>query len=372
MARIVPGTRPGARARAVAGLAGRSRPIAAAPWPPIPLARRPWLAPRDRRWRTRSRHVVAVVAAVVDRRAGADRKHGDGQRGAGLGRDPAAPARGEARGRAADPRAGRLRTEGAGVQQSPEHRHRDQHPRPVAQRGPGPEDQPPDGARGSPPARPRSPDGSGPRARAGPAPRAGPGAGPGPASTSAASCSRPCGHLGRLGHAVEALVEVLVSRLVAQVVERPVANDRVEPRLQLDLGLARHQGGVGLGKRLLDDVLGPISGDDRSREGDQRLPVAANDLLEGARLPLARQPAPAASRTGSAAPGRRAERHWEGSASASSIVRSGLRPNPGQGSKRPSWTTPGRSPVMAPAGPTSIPRRWTEASPCCSPPRSAA
>ncbi len=98
------------------------------------------------------------------------------------------------------------------------------------------------------------------------------------------------GHLRRLKHAIEVLVEMLVSRLVAQVVEGPVANDRVQPRLQLDLGLAFQQGSVGLGERLLNDVFGSIGRDDRSREGHQRLPVAANDLLEGARVPLPGQP----------------------------------------------------------------------------------
>ena len=71
-----------------------------------------------------------------------------------------------------------------------------------------------------------------------------------------------------------------VGRLVAQVVERRVADDPVEPRLQVDLRVrVAPQRQQSLREGVLGDVL-RAPADDRPRVTGQRLAVAADDLLE--------------------------------------------------------------------------------------------
>ena len=92
----------------------------------------------------------------------------------------------------------------------------------------------------------------------------------------AAAADQLLGQLGRRG------------RPVAQVVQRRVADDPVEPRPQLDLGVAAAQGLERLAEGVLGDVLGAAA-DDRRGEAVERPPVAPHDLLEGALVALAHQ-----------------------------------------------------------------------------------
>ena len=78
------------------------------------------------------------------------------------------------------------------------------------------------------------------------------------------------GDLARVGVGGERLVELVDAGLPADRVEGAVADDREQPRAQVDLAGVGEEGGVGLGQRGLDDVLGAVGGDDRGREADQR------------------------------------------------------------------------------------------------------
>src|SRR6185312_14241982 len=77
-------------------------------------------------------------------------------------------------------------------------------------------------------------------------------------------------------------------RAVADLVQRRVADDPVQPRLQLDLdgGAAQRQ------QRLREGVLGDVLGaaaDDRGGEAIEWLAVATDDLLEGRLIALAHE-----------------------------------------------------------------------------------
>jgi hypothetical protein len=62
--------------------------------------------------------------------------------------------------------------------------------------------------------------------------------------------------LTRLAHAVDVLVEALGGLRVSTRVQRPVANDRVEPRLHCDLLARLLQCRPGAGETVLNHVLG--------------------------------------------------------------------------------------------------------------------
>src|SRR5204862_559432 len=66
------------------------------------------------------------------------------------------------------------------------------------------------------------------------------------------------GDVGRLRNPVEAIVEVVVRRLVAEVVEGAVADDRVEPWPKPDSGVAAANRPERADERLLDYVLGAM------------------------------------------------------------------------------------------------------------------
>ena len=76
---------------------------------------------------------------------------------------------------------------------------------------------------------------------------------------------------------------------VAPRVKRPVANDRVEPGLQLHLTLRVPQRVPGTDQALLDHVLGAVRRRVRCREGHEARPVAAHDLLERRLVAFARE-----------------------------------------------------------------------------------
>ena len=84
-------------------------------------------------------------------------------------------------------------------------------------------------------------------------------------------------------------------RAVAEVVQRRVADDPVEPRAQLDLGVAAAQGDQRLAEGVLGDVLVAPT-DDRGGEAVERPPVAADDLLESVLVAFAHQPGQTAIR----------------------------------------------------------------------------
>jgi hypothetical protein len=77
-------------------------------------------------------------------------------------------------------------------------------------------------------------------------------------------------------------------RPVAEVVQRRVADDPVEPGPQLDLRLGAAQREQRLREGVLGDVLGAAA-DDRRGEAVQRPPVAPHDLLEGAVVAVAHE-----------------------------------------------------------------------------------
>jgi len=93
-------------------------------------------------------------------------------------------------------------------------------------------------------------------------------------------------HVGRLRHAVEVLVEMVVDGLVPQGVEGSIANDGVQPRPEIDLGLTTSERTMRLGQGLLDDILGAVAWHDRAGEGHERGPVTPHDLLECQLMPL--------------------------------------------------------------------------------------
>ena len=90
--------------------------------------------------------------------------------------------------------------------------------------------------------------------------------------------------VGRLADAVDLVGERRVRARVAARVQRPVADDRVEPWLQANFPGRPAQRVPRADEALLDDVLGPIRRRVGGREGDQTGPVSAHDLLEG-RIP---------------------------------------------------------------------------------------
>ncbi len=76
----------------------------------------------------------------------------------------------------------------------------------------------------------------------------------------------------------------------AQVVERAVARDAVEPRPDVDLALVGEHGVEGGGEDLLEDILGVLSGAEHvPAEGEQARLVARAERLEGGVLAAARQ-----------------------------------------------------------------------------------
>ncbi len=95
--------------------------------------------------------------------------------------------------------------------------------------------------------------------------------------------------LGGLSHAVDLLGEGRVRACVPSRVQRPVANDRVEPRLQANLLGRSAQRVPRADEALLDHVLGSIGWRVGSREGDQAGAITADDLLEGGIAPLSRE-----------------------------------------------------------------------------------
>jgi hypothetical protein len=89
-----------------------------------------------------------------------------------------------------------------------------------------------------------------------------------------------------LANAVDILGQLVGEACVTPGVQGPVADDRVEPGLQVHLSGRVAQGLPGAGEALLDDVLG-IGRCVGGSEGDQRLAVTPDDLLEGGVAPLA-------------------------------------------------------------------------------------
>ena len=78
-------------------------------------------------------------------------------------------------------------------------------------------------------------------------------------------------------------------RPVAEIVQRRVADDPVEPGAQLDLGVAAAQRLERLAEGVLGDVL-VAAADDRGGEPAERAAVAPHDLLEGALVAFADEP----------------------------------------------------------------------------------
>jgi hypothetical protein len=74
-------------------------------------------------------------------------------------------------------------------------------------------------------------------------------------------------------------------RLVAQVVQRGVADNPEQPRPQLDLGLGVAQGEERLRECVLGHVLGAMPRDDRGGIAAERFRVAPHDLLECGLVP---------------------------------------------------------------------------------------
>ena len=85
--------------------------------------------------------------------------------------------------------------------------------------------------------------------------------------------------LGRLCNAVEVVGKLLVHAAVAARVQRPVADDRVEPGFQVHVSGRVAQRAPRAHEALLDHVLG-IRGPVGGGEGDQRRAIPAHDLLE--------------------------------------------------------------------------------------------
>ena len=94
--------------------------------------------------------------------------------------------------------------------------------------------------------------------------------------------------LARLAHPVDLRRQLLVDACVAARVQRPVADDRVEPGLQMHISSRVAQCGPGAHEALLDHVLG-IGGPVGGGEGDQAGAVAAHDLIERPLLATAGQ-----------------------------------------------------------------------------------
>jgi hypothetical protein len=82
------------------------------------------------------------------------------------------------------------------------------------------------------------------------------------------------------------VVEAVRALGPAQLVDRAVADDHVEPRAERDPAVRRVQSEVRAHERVLDDVLGLVAAaaEDPAGEREQRRPVARVDLGEGPRV----------------------------------------------------------------------------------------